>query len=120
MTIFDDVATTLSDHIDHLREELDKAERMLLVARGELEPNQVDAKPARRVTRKAAKPKSAKKAKTGPPKGAETRKRFTDEEKANAVDRAKELGSDRQAASEFGTTSTSVKNWRTQGFGGGS
>jgi transposase-like protein len=44
-------------------------------------------------------------------------RRFTDEQKTAAVRLADELGSDSKAAQESGTTSTSILNWRKQGFG---
>jgi len=49
-----------------------------------------------------------------PPKSA-TARRFTPEQKAEAVRLADELGSDSEAARQSGTTSVSLKTWRKSG-----
>ena len=51
-----------------------------------------------------------------PPKSA-TARRFTPEQKAEAVRLADELGSDSEAARQSGTTSVSLKTWRKSGHG---
>lgn len=64
-------------------------------------------------------------ARTKPPKRAEgragstspTQRRFTDEQKAEAVRTADDLGNDSEAARQFKTTSVSIKAWRNAGHG---
>jgi len=46
-----------------------------------------------------------------------TGRRFSDEQKAEAVRMADEYGSDSKAAKECGTTATSISNWRKGGHG---
>jgi transposase-like protein len=51
------------------------------------------------------------------PAGSEVRRRFTDEEKADAVRQADESGSDSAVAREIGCHATSIGNWRKAGLG---
>lgn len=64
----------------------------------------------------------AKVAKTGASTepGPGGRRKWTDEEKADAVDRAKELDSTSSAAEELGIHPTMITRWKREGFGGGS
>lgn len=69
------------------------------------------AKPEAKTTKAPPTPKASD--------GPGSRRKWSDEEKADAVDRVKELGSTSSAAEELGIHPTMITRWKREGFGGG-
>lgn len=107
-----DIETTLEDYVERCREELERAEYALRVYRHGPGPNQprLDDQPPKKKTRaKSKKPRSGG--------GSETvRRKWTDEEKADLVARAAEIGT-ASAAEEAGVNRQMIDRWRREGFG---
>lgn len=108
MTIaLEEVAQTLRNHAERLREELSNTERAIDLLAAPIGIPVIIASPP-----------PVEDVGDDPGPGAPSRRRrFTDEQKADIVDRGKELGSIASAAREAGIPRAMIDRWKREGFG---